>query len=837
MYLGKERINNFENQFKCLPEEPKSSGLSCDRRNLITFYAQSSATSIVGGAHLNEELLTSTKTDFAATTAFTEADTVIKADVATPRADSSIEIRDQSIADFLNKPKLMMTTQWTTGMTEGTVLHSQYEVGEMLVTGGSGSVTEWIDKCKGFGLVRGTFVMRVEVNASPFQAGSLLIHAIPNYFGLAIGEPAILKRVNKNLMQKLQHPHVLITCNDTTGEMRLPFIAGPDYFDLKNYTTAGFGAMFCEVATPLRVGAGSLTFAEVAMYGYWEDFELAAPTIGQSSMKSKLTRKPIERKEQSGPITSSLEKVGKVAKAFEGIPMVAEAAMAVGWGARFVAGLTSIFGWSKPRIDDKVTPITDQLLRYNATSEGTDASLPLGILHDNTTPATDKYTMYACDEMTMKFLGSIQHYYSTINWAVGTVSGTALMSLNLHPLALSQVYMDTVSTHTIGYYGGGPIAYLARYFQFWRGSFNLHLKFIKTKFHSGRLQITWTPGSNITASPSLSNSLYSLRHIVDIREQDEIILNLPYLVTSKWLNTAGGNGNPYMGRVDIVVLNDLRAPETAGQSIDMMVTFTAGDDFEFAVPSRPLQGDGFGVYVPQSSSQTVVLREGIANSKVEPTNIDAAAVTVGEKLVSIKQLLMRMTFPQSRNHYIWSNTLAHAVNPWFVGGNALATSTGVRDIGQYFGDALSILAPMYINYRGSYNFALFNQVDSLKITGFTFPGTNTQCVTNMVESSNLSLGFMDSAARDVAPFVSATCHAPGTAGHLFKVPYYSRYPVSTVRVQYGQALSSAQTRPQNLLGLSGPLALGQNTSFGRAASDDFQLCMFICAPFVAGTYT
>lgn len=808
---------------------------TCDLGNEITFYGQSGVTDIAGGKHTNENLVNTTSDDHAATTTFVDALAVVSSTVAVPKPMSTLEIRDQYISDFLNKPKLLANVSWTTANTEGTVIYALNEVGTLL-----NNVTEWNYKIKGFGLVRGTFVLRVQINASPFQAGSMIIHAIPNLLGATQGEPNFIKRVNKNLMQKLQHPHVFLTTNETAAEMRLPFIAGPDYFDLKQPSTAGFGYISAEVATPLRVGAGSLTYVDVSVYGFWEDFELAAPTIGQSSMKSKLVRKPVNKREAAGPVTDGLNKVAKVADAFSSIPGVSTVADAVGWTARFASNLTSIFGWSKPIMDDKVVPFSNQILRYAATSEGTDTSVPLGVLHDNLTPAVHDYTMYACDEMSLKFLGSIQHYYTTLTWNVATPTDTSLLSLNLNPQSLGTSYIDTVGLKSIVYYGGGPLAYLARCFQLWRGSLNVHMKFIKTKFHSGRIQITWTPGTHITTSPTTSDSLYSLRQIVDIREQDELVLNLPYLVPAKWLNNNGALAayQTTSGRLDVLVLNDLRAPESCGQTIDILVSFTAGDDFEFAVPSRPLQGKGFGVYTPQSDSAVTIVRAGIADSKVEGPNVDIAASTVGEKIMSLKQLLMRLTFPQTRNAYVWTNALSHSVNPWFVGGNKLNSTTGAHEVAQYFGDALSMIAPMYLNFKGGYNFALFNPSTTKKITGYTFPKTNGVGVANMVEGTNLSLGFMDSLDRDVGQFISASSLEPTGAAHYYKIPYYSRYPVSTVRVSTVEGgTTECITSPINVLGLSGPAVLDGATSFGRAASDDFQLCMFICAPFTSGTYS
>ena len=64
--------------------------------------------------------------------------------------------------------------------------------------------------------------------------------------------------------------------------------------------------------------------------------------------------------------------------------------------------------------------------------------------------------------------------------------------------------------------------------EFWRGSINLHLKIIKTDYHSGRLLVTITP-DDAGLAPNNSQSTYSLRQVIDIRQNTEHVINLPYL--------------------------------------------------------------------------------------------------------------------------------------------------------------------------------------------------------------------------------------------------------------------------------------------------------------------
>lgn len=105
---------------------------TCDLGNEITFYGQSGVTDIAGGKHTNENLVNTTSDDHAATTTFVDALAVVSSTVAVPKPMSTLEIRDQYISDFLNKPKLLANVSWTTANTEGTVIYSLNEVGTLL---------------------------------------------------------------------------------------------------------------------------------------------------------------------------------------------------------------------------------------------------------------------------------------------------------------------------------------------------------------------------------------------------------------------------------------------------------------------------------------------------------------------------------------------------------------------------------------------------------------------------------------------------------------------------------------------------------------------------------
>jgi hypothetical protein len=98
------------------------------------------------------------------------------------------------------------------------------------------------------------------------------------------------------------------------------------------------------------------------------------------------------------------------------------------------------------------------------------------------------------------------------------------------------------------------------------------------------LLVAFTPGTSVSTTASITSSAYSLRTIVDIRTEDVVTFELPYLCFSDYLATNLDGSGSYSGVLDIMVLNSLRAPESCSQSVKMQVFFSPGSDFELAAP-------------------------------------------------------------------------------------------------------------------------------------------------------------------------------------------------------------------------------------------------------------
>lgn len=792
------------------------------------------------------------------TTQFVESAPIVAGAISQSTTKVSTYVEDLTgIKDFLGKPQLLTYGAWSTAVTNNANLASGS------IKSYLSSVTAWAEKIKGFNLIRGDFVITVEINASPFQQGKLLLHYLPCYTDFIAVNPGWGRMHNTALIQKVQHPHVEIDCRRSSVNFRIPYIAPTHFYALRE-DVYDWGTWFLDVFSSLKTGSAAPVgqgYVDYLVYGHWENVELMAPSVPQfdgecipqmdgGKVKRKAGKVEREKVEQEGPISSGLRKVTKVCDVLTDVPVIGEVAGSVGWISDIASKVASIFGWSKPRELHGLTVVSNQSYRYAGTSEGPDISLPGGIFARNELELIDYASYTNEDEMVLRYLLNIPTYYSVVNWAYNAGQGTSLFSEALSPNEMFLQSSDVVSGHTATVKYCAPLGYLSQVFLYWRGSIIVTLKFIKTQMHSGRLQVTWTPSNSFTTAPTVSTGLLSLRAIVDIRQEDEISFELPYLVLSDYLSMAPGF-DPSSGNLDIVVLNDLRAPESCADNIDMQIFFRAGKDFEFAVPKQ--YTDGSTAYIPQMDGIELELHgvgqdlglptTTIGDQSTEMHETMHAGRCVGERVLSIKSLLNRLS-PIMGFGSTWSfSTLkTFVLRPWFVPACELVTGTGAIRQCSVGTDIFSFLAPMYAFYRGGMRVALYDMTNTANIIySGNYPGpqldsgtqpiaTNTTVFNN--KYANNSTVYNTAQNWPMEP-VNTTETVSKTIQNL---PYYSRYPFSLVTYY-----NSVDTPSVDRSSSKSNLCVTATTAFTdvalqRSCLDDFQLMFFIGCPPLMSAY-
>ncbi|AVM87407.1 polyprotein [fipivirus D1] len=123
---------------------------------------------------------------------------------------------------------------------------------------------------------------------------------------------------------------------------------------------------------------------------------------------------------------------------------------------------------------------------------------------------------------------------------------------------------------------------LSQYYRFWRGDIVFMFQVFATKFHAGRLMISFIPGRK--TAPSYEQALSSSVEVFDIDGINTTArFTVPYMSTRMYMPV-----DEATGVLSVWVQNSLTCPITVSQAVDIVITQSAGRSFSFFAPTWEL---------------------------------------------------------------------------------------------------------------------------------------------------------------------------------------------------------------------------------------------------------
>jgi hypothetical protein len=576
--------------------------------------------------------------------------TLMKASSIMPSLrDTSTDNIRQDIISFLGKPIKLTTGTFKTTDTYSTF--GDYIVPAQVIAAGGPLFT---DKLRGLLGFRATIVLKLVVNANPFQQGryNLQFHPTGGADNSATSTTFAAANIN-TLVQRSQMPHVeLDLACDTEAVISYPYVSVLNYTPTASFNAGthwgniGFTRIY--PYSPLAFGTGSAE-AAYTLWAYFQDIELIGAAYPQSgrgfntSVRSKKNESEIEQDSSNmGPVSSALIRVRDASSILSAVPLLSSYATSVSWFSDIAAQAAAVFGWSKPLNLEHSMRMTQNVYPYMANTDGPDESFPLSLSYKNQVGSAPGFSGTDVDETDFSFLATVPAYSQTLLWGLSTVAGTSLLSENVTPIA--GVSTRTVASTTI--YNFAPHQFLATFFRKWRGSMVYKLKIVKTSFHSGRLIVAFSPTevpSAITAAPTYLQTDYLHREIIDIRTGNEFTFVVPFVSSTPYKETTGLNN--YTGTINIFVLDALAAPDTVSPNIAIILEKCMGPDVEFAIPCAPGYAPMYGVS-PQGdfgSAENSVdmcqrVDKTIGSSIIKYDGSSNSLYCIGEKISSVRSL-------------------------------------------------------------------------------------------------------------------------------------------------------------------------------------------------------
>jgi hypothetical protein len=766
----------------------------------------------------------------------------------------------ESIKDFLGKPYLLYNFPWTTSNNVDDIIPQVMSVpvtfSPISFLGSSGASNynpRWAEKIRCFSWIRGTVVFRVLINAQPFQAGRLLIHFLPNVADRVdvTGVNTFVGMHNCNYTTKTQQPHVILDCGDSMAELEIPYFSIYDYATIEGLQH-GWGTFYISVLSKLAVGSTTATDVNVSIYMYFKDVELTGPRLPELGESKRVISKSVSSSEasaivSSGNISDGLAQISAGIGKLGSIPYLGQFTGPASWATKALSGAAASVGYSKPDLICTPGISVRQLIKYNATADGCDTAFPLAVLSDNATNLTDGLSVRAEDEMSIDYLKQVPAMFFQYPWSTARAVDYELVNILIKPDAFFIEFDGpTKGGNTAVCATGPPIWYLSKMFDQWRGSIKLRFQFVKTIFHTGRIQVTFTPGDAATITPPTTiTSDVSLRQIIDLKVSNEFTVVLPYLLPFDY-QTIGG----HMGRLKIVVLNPLRCPDTCSDTIQLLAWASAGPDFQYAVPkgggSSVTGGTGYPiVYSPEvgeegTESSSDMDSSPIGNSVIPMDIMHHATRCVGEHVNSIRQLLLRYT-NTLQNTMIMTTLTANSLTiwPWYNSCMSLK-SDGSVDGPNLAPDAYSFFANMYGFYKGSMKVRVATGTTSSHVSAWINPYIDNLASAKAFRLSNINTIFQSASINWLAGLSSQhglgitqsdySLNAPN-----FKVPYYNTTKCSFIDAdtRSNKNVPVKTGVPKSLLNLSMPSAATTNYTYPnlqRAIGEDFQFTYFVGCP-------
>lgn len=563
-----------------------------------------------------------------------------------------------SVISYLQRPQLLYQGEWKTS----DVRHSR--IGDELMVPESLFTTMTKQKLEGFTSFRATAVIRVQVQSQPFMAGRLILVAAPMPELLGTRTGWLLNHVSRS--QPLNHVEMDIS-KETEVQLRIPFISPYNSYDLIS-SLWSWARVKCMVYSPLNMANASPV--NVIFWGHFEDIDLGAPTslpFAHYSDLQKLEDMPATvseaakrivddarmaqfrrskyARQQAGPVKEKTNTQVRQTRQNENIVDKIGAGAQAGWSKlgttlpflqpvtdvlgglssaaqSFLSPLSQLFGWSKPAVASTGSTVLGRPTEGFANINGEDHSLVLALVKENNIDTVQNLAGTSCDEMSFDYIKKIPIFIKVSEYMTTTGYGALLYHTYVSPMYLIpngdltvMPPLDATKVENAGItiYQPTTLNYAISAFEYWTGSLVYTFKFVKTDYHSGRVEIAFHPFGFYDST----RTDFAYRVVVDLREKTEASVSVPYIAPCPWKRIETDQdphnsndmwktdfANTSTGYLTMRALTPLMCSSTVvSNKIEILVEVRAGDDFHVASPVK-------SAYIP------VTLDEG------EPTQDD-----------------------------------------------------------------------------------------------------------------------------------------------------------------------------------------------------------------------
>lgn len=625
------------------------------KRKLVLESVNQSQAQFENSVEMTEATTTEQSNEMAQTVTFVD-ENLGEAKVYNPITDNAIytdHLPGADLANFLSRPVLIETITWSIANSPGikVQLNPWYDYFN------NTSIKKKLDN---YAFLSCNLKLKFVINASPFYFGSMLMSYEPLY--TYRNDPVTPDGFGGEAITYSQRPHVWLMPQTNAGaEMTLPFFYHKNWI---NCTVAAdvtaMGQMTAYIVNALSsangVATGSVT---IQLYAWAEDVKVMGPTavLALQSQDEYTTDGII-----SGPASAIATAAGWLSE----VPVIGRYMTATSFVATAVGNVAKYFGYTNVPNIDTVAPFRPFTFAHFASASISNPVEKLTIDPKNEL-SIDPTTVGVppIDELSIKYLVQRESYIGSSVIDTTNAVNDVIFTANVgnmfvwYTTATSQIYYT-------------PLAYVSSLFRWWRGDIIFRFRFICTKFHKGRVRLTWDPLKAISTTDTYQTNF---NQVIDIGDNTDFEIRVPYAQATAWCKTLVNPAiltyasnttlsdpivSTHNGQLQMRIVTPLSAP-IATSTIRLQIFVRGAENFELAYPADPPQN--LSAFIPQSTDEVCIFPNEIRNLVLESLDelcvcntkqidmkIPSSAlperylINMGENVTSLRTILRRTTF-------------------------------------------------------------------------------------------------------------------------------------------------------------------------------------------------
>lgn len=797
--------------------------------------------------------------------------------VDAPTSDNVVALvdgtEDISLGSFLGRPTKIDTTTWSTADVNSV----KQSIFPWLAFLNDTRIKKKIDN---YAFLRGKLHIKVVVNGTPFQFGAMRLCYSPLQ-GLVSNKIRAGVAFQNQLTPYSQVPGFYIYPQaNAGGEMVLPFFYHKNWLDItSNVDTQRMGRLDYVIFAPLGVAVtGGTSSVTIQTYAWMSDVHLMGST-------NKLA---LQAKDEygNGVVSKPASALATMASSFSKVPYIGKFARATEIGADATSRIASLFGYTN-------VPVISDIHGFQPMNGPMLASSHIGTAVQKLTldPKQELsidpsfHGIGSADELSIPYLKQKESFFGQTSWSTSDIIGTQLFNTRINPFLHNQEDVLGPAAAVVGKRAWHtPVSYLGHLFRHWRGDLIIRVKIVCTKFHKGRLKISYDPLADITTSDPSENAVYT--HIVDIGEQDDLEIRVPYHQALAWLeldttlqsNWSPGNANAPRPNIDngvmtVRVLTALTAP--AAGSIQLLFFVRGAPNLEYANPVDHIGSTTSTLFQTpslfplQASDKTDVITKQVMMGSPSFDLPERYGLNFGENISSLRDLLHRSSIVDTVSNPFtqtglmvtsFKNYQRMPTSPGFLGVYPTVANTVVSTPGTFnycFNSMhpLTFVSSMFLGYRGGVNYNVtvssdtYGFIDDIRVNRKTNSvGVTTQSV---YLAQSVSLGYTPSQNQSAAFLnvgqymrdgvsglaitsnrtnASLSFNIPDYNGYNFSLPSFTTYPTGyTLDGTADQgALLQITLKARDVATNNAQTTL--TVSSAACAAPDFTCLFFLCCP-------